>query len=222
MKKNINNLLNELIYPKLDKHTKDNIEWHCMHDLKLLSFNITYCVMYGGYIKSDNALYQKYISNLNNLHKAVEQSVLIYCLFGESVCKLYHKYYGKSLTNCLQNAIEINRKWCNIALKKYDCNNLKTYFDLIYNEYNTLNNEIKDFETAFEGSSETTPSTLEYALVIASKMSTIQDEIYEELCRNDIYNIMEDIPKLDKLRAFVSEVLRCFTEYQVEYLDRLI
>ena len=231
---NVKILLNKFLFPKLDKiaeqiNNNQNI-WHWSGDFQYLTFNIIHNCIFGDYIEQNDPLYIQYLKDFRARLEAAGNYFALYILFGEKITTFLRKNILSNTPDFIvAKQYEKCKKWSLKAHEKYDENNLKTYYDYIYNKLSKQysSNDVKyddiittevlsDFEIAIEGGTDTTASTLEYCIVAAAKNPNVQEAIYKELdkvfnlsSRNiEDIDIFDNIQSLHNLRAFIFESLR--------------
>ena len=231
--KNIKLLMNQFLIPKLDKianqmENNKNI-WHWAGDFQFFTFNIMFNCVFGDFMEKNDAVYTQYMKDFVVALHCMQIDVFLYIFLGDKITPFLRRYLlGNKQDFYIEQQHKKCKQWALNAHKKYDENNLKTYYDHAYNQLSKQKSPnasyddiitgevVADFEMAIEGGTDTTAGTLEYCIVVAAKYPNIQEEIYKEL--DDFFNlsskniedinILDNIQSLHKLRAFIFESLR--------------
>ena len=229
---NIKILMKQILTPKLNKivnkiANNENV-WHWHGDFQFLTFNIMYNCIYGNYLERNDPIYIAYLTDSIKVLYYTQINVFFYVLFSEKIATFLRRNIFKNKSDYyFRQSIEKCRKWAINAHKKYNKDDLKTYYDYTYNQlsknlpnakYDDIITEqvIADFDSALKAGTDTTSATLEYCIVIAAKYTNVQDEVFKELdeiCdlsskKIEEIDILDKILSLHKLRAFIFEVMR--------------
>lgn len=234
MDSNVKYLMNEFLFKKLDNlyfrnnSTEDRL-WYSKMDMRNASFNLIVGALFGNkYQMAPNCKDFVEFSDLsekfaNLFGTAMVTEFLPMLSLFMNVNKLLVKT-SKKLVDVIEN------KFVNEAILKYDANNIETFFDEIYYQFDQLEdkNEITesnkisdkdlmvvDVTAIIDAATGSTSFNLEIALIMFAKYENMQKHIYNELFAyakdigNGKYFIeLKDIFNCARFRALVHETLR--------------
>ena len=221
----INNSLEKVVFKEIDQIMENNELFYPSKWMKYLSFNTMFHVNFGRDIDINDELY----INLNRI--IIESFALfkfgqiysIFTTFGQKILQFSSKY--KEMERCVNERSVLYRKLIQLRQKECDTKNPETYVDYLLsfaeNGKITMDEVEADIAAIFSAATDTTSSTLEFAIILSAKYPDVTKLVQIELISMYNSQITDDtnsesirkfdinwLNKLTLFRAFVYEILR--------------
>jgi len=213
-------IFDQFIVPELNEAARTGSAWLCRDTMKHTTFNIMYAGIFGGeYLSRDDASYIAYTNAFESLIKSFLPHIFGFFVLGPRLNALLIPNRADPL---YQTQLDVVAEWARRAHGRYDdVDEQPTFFGECFRTLSlsqqsedfdsVMTREVlSDFEIAMEGGTDTTASTLEYCIAVAAKYEALQEELCSEIAENigDTLDVLQNMSKLHKLKAFVREALR--------------
>eukprot|EP01084_Bolivina_argentea_P170498 295434_1 len=242
------NLLNNHIFKEFDNKSDNKQLLYTRPLFRNLTFSIMYCAIFGEYPEFNGHLFHLYNKFIIDIFESQQPSMELTLFFGEKSWISQFIWNHSKYKRLFQNSVQ---KMCDLTLLKYleikqmykEASTSKTktktqehncYCDYIYKYQMNPSSKIKysdndvsaDINVMIEAGVDTTATTIEFAIVLATIYPHIQQDIYQEL--KCVFGNVEAF-KLDsskihlipKLRAYIHETLRLFAPAAQSFLRKI-